>query len=511
MLETIREFGLKRLDEAGETQAVRAAHAAYYDQLAQEAERRIWGAAVAESVSRLDAEIENLRAALSHYLAHPQGAEASLRLAGLLWRFWEIRGYIQEGRAWLDRALQRRAEVPPASRWLPLHGAGNLAVDQGEYALSNTYYLEALHLLQGLLPSLTEPLQIWKTRHAIGNTLANMGHTAMLQSQWEEAVALSEEAISLHRQLIDEQSHKRSNGLVGLAIPITNLALIKLYQSHYAQAEAFGTEGLTLYRELGDERGIGWNLHTLGTVARDRGDYGQAVKLYNEAKLLFEKLSNQADMAPLYLDLGELARVQGDHEQAEAAYQRGLTLAQTLGNKKEEANLLDRLSILARCRGDYATAATLSEQSISLQRAIGNLFGFSDALQNRGELAFAQQNLSAAAADLRESLKLKARLGKRKGIIGLFKTLASLEIAETGRADRAARLLAAAETLRLTIGVNVPPSERNADEARVNAIRTAMGQDAFAAAWAEGEMMALEQAIAYALNEIDKEEINQEK
>ncbi|MCC6454111.1 MAG: protein kinase [Caldilineaceae bacterium] len=501
LLETIREFGLKRLDEAGETQAARAAHAAYYDQLVQEAERRIWGAAVAESVSHLDAEIENLRAALSHYLAHPQGAEASLRFAGSLWRFWEIRGYIQEGRAWLDRALQRRAEVPPANRWLPLHGAGNLAVDQGDYALSNAYYLEALHLLQEMLLTLTEPLQIWRTRRAIGNTLANMGHTAMLQSQWEEAVALSEEAITIHRQLIDEQSHNRTNGLVGLAIPITNLALIKLYQSHYDQAEAFGTEGLTIYRELGDERGIGWNLHTLATVARDRGDYGQATKLYQEAKLLFEKLSNQTDMASLYFDLGELARVQGDHAQAEVEYRRGLTLAQTLGSKKEEANLLGRLSLLARCRGDYAAAATLSEQSILLQRAIGNLFGVSDALQIRGELAFAQRNFPAAAADLRESLRLKAHLGKRKGIIALLKTWASLEIAESGRADRAARLLAAAETLRLTIGVNVPPSEHDTDEARLHEIRAALGQNTFAAAWAEGEMMDFEQAIASVLNE----------
>src|SRR5690606_40623926 len=102
-------------------------------QLVQQAERHIWGAAMAEWVSRLEAELENLRAALTYFLAHPQGAEAGLRFAGSLWRFWEIRGHIQEGRAWLDRALQRRDEVPPYSRWLPLHGAGNLAVDQGDY------------------------------------------------------------------------------------------------------------------------------------------------------------------------------------------------------------------------------------------------------------------------------------------------------------------------------------------------------------------------------------------
>jgi predicted ATPase len=499
MLETIREFGLKQLEAEGEIQAVRAAHAAYYDELAQEADREIWGAAVAEWISRLDMENENLRAALSYYLAHPEGAEAALRMAGSLWRFWEIRGYIQEGRAWFDRALRRRAEVPPAGQWLPLHGAGNLANDQGEYAIANQHYLDALHLLQGMLPELTEALKIARTRRAIANTLANLGHTAMLRSQWEEAVAFSQEAIDIHRQLLAEGVISRFSSLVGLAIPITNLGMIKFYQSDYEQAAAFSSEGLTIYREVGDERGIGWNLHTLGTVARDRGDYDKAAKLFQEAKFLLEKLSNKADMVALCRDLGELARVQGDDEKAEKEFQVGLALAQELGDKKEIANLLDRLSLLARRQDSFATAFALSNESIAMQRDLGNLLDLSHSLQSRGELALAQADFCAASTDLQESLRLKAQLGERKGLVALFKVLASLAMAEGGRAGYAARLLAAAERLRLAIGVAIPPCERDVDDARANAIRVALGQDAFTAAWAEGQAMELEEAIAYAL------------
>ena len=499
ILEIIREFGLKRLDAEGEAKTVRAAHAAYYRELAQAASHHIWRARMAEWVNRLELENENLRAALTHYLAEPQGAEASLLMAGSLWRFWEIRGHIQEGRAWLDRALERRAAVSPAIRWLPLHGAGNLAQAQGEYAVANRHYLECLHMLREFLLSLTEREEILRTQNAIANTLINLGHAALMQSLCAESLAFTEEAYAIHRQLAAQSGNSRDSGQVGLALATNNLGEISLAQCQYEKAEAYCTEALALYRQLGDERGIGWNLRWLGTIARHRGEYERATKLYHEAQRISHKLSNHSDMASLHFDLGELARIQGDDAQAEAEYQRGLALAQTLGNKKEIANLLDRLSVLARRHGDLATAVTLNEQSLSLQREIGNLFGLSDALHSRGEIALARQDVGAAAVDFAESLKLKAKVGERKGIVALLVAWAALAMAEGGRGERAARLLAAAETLRREIGINVPPAERTDYEARLDAIRTSLGPEAFAAAWAEGQAMRMEQAIAYAL------------
>lgn len=498
LLETVREFGLRRLDEEGEADSVRGAHAAYYDQVAQEAARGMWSAEVAAWVNALDLEVENLRAALTYYFSDPEGAEAGLRLAGSLWRFWEIRGYFQEGRLWLDRALQRRAETPVSSRWLPLHGAGNLALDQGDYPIASQHYTEALQLLQDLLPSLTGPDEILRIRYATANTLTNLGHVALLQGQCEQAVAFTEEALAIHRQLIGQQGSSRLNLRAGMAVTISNLAAIKLTQGDYAGAETYSVESLALYRELGDERGIGWNLHKLGTVARERGEYAQASQLYHEAKRLFERLSNQADMASLYFDLGELARLQGDNEIGEAEYQSGLALARALGIKKEIARLLDRLSLLACHRGNDAAAAVLSEESVSLQREIGNPFGLSDSLYSRGQIALVRQNYGTAAADLGESLRLKVHVRDHKGIVEVLKAFAALAMAETA-AGRAARLYAAAETLRLRLGLHVPPYVRGEEAARLDALRAVLGQEAFAAAWAEGQTMDLEQASAYAL------------
>jgi predicted ATPase len=495
MLETLREFGLRQLALAGEAEAVQESHAAYYCERVREAERQIWGANIATAVHRLEIENDNVRVALNYYLAHPAGATRALEMAGLLWRFWEIRGYMVEGRAWLDRALQRREETPRSSRWLALHGAGNLAVDQGEYAVADGYYRESLELLQEQLSTQTEPASL-QTQYAIGNTLLNLGNLALLQSEFEQAVAFSEEALALHRQL---QGKLKSE--IGIGITLANLAKIKLHQGDYAQAEAFSQESLALYRQLGDERGMGWNLATLGTIARERGDYVQAAQLYGECRRLLEKLSNEADLPALYCDLGELARIQGDDAQAEANYEAGLTLAQALGSKKDVATLLDGLSVIAGQRGAYAQAIALSEQSITLHREIGNRAGLSEALHNRGQIAYAQQEFAAATAHYTESLMLKAQLGDRRGLVHSFKAFAALAMTPQAQPERAARLLGATEQLRRAIGISQGAASRQQDETMISTLQTSLGESAFARAWAAGEALELAQAIAYARGE----------
>lgn len=124
------------------------------------AELQLWGAQIATALSRLDTENDNIRTALNHYLTDPAGVEASIDLAGLLWRFWGMRGYTSEGRTWLERALQGGVNPPAPSRWLALHGAGNLASDQGDFAVSRRHYQESLRLLQTQLGTLTEPTLI---------------------------------------------------------------------------------------------------------------------------------------------------------------------------------------------------------------------------------------------------------------------------------------------------------------------------------------------------------------
>ncbi len=143
MLETIWEYGLEQLERSGEAEATRRAHAGYYLQLVEQAEPHLWGAGQDQWLSRLEQEHDNLRAALAWYTTQDEGVEPALRMAGLLWRFWEMRGHWTEGQQWLEQALSRRLQASPSVRWVALHGAGNLALARGEYARAMAYYEES--------------------------------------------------------------------------------------------------------------------------------------------------------------------------------------------------------------------------------------------------------------------------------------------------------------------------------------------------------------------------------
>ena len=116
MLETIREYATERLIESDEYEPLRHAHAHYFLALAEQAEPELTGPQQADWLERLEGEHDNLRAALG-WAREQNAAETALRLAGALWRFWYTRGYLSEGRRWLDQALAMvRSRVAGAAR-----------------------------------------------------------------------------------------------------------------------------------------------------------------------------------------------------------------------------------------------------------------------------------------------------------------------------------------------------------------------------------------------------------
>jgi tetratricopeptide (TPR) repeat protein len=479
LLRVIREYALERLTESGETEAMRRGHAAYYLALAGQANHHLWRESIATWLDRLDREHDNLRAALDYYISRADGAEPSLQMAGCLWRFWEIRGYFTEGRSWLEKALARRGAALPASRWLSLHGAGNLACDQGEYETAKGYYAESLDLLREL-----------GHQRGIANSLINLGNVALVQGAYEQALAFTEEAFAIHRQL---------NNQIGIAAALNNLADIALHQSRYGQAKTLSLESLAAYRELGDERGIGWAHRRLGTIAQHRCAYSQAAQYYQESMLALQKLKNQADMVWLLFDLGELARRQGDDQQAEASYRKCLALAKETGDTKAIASSLNSLAILAHRQGDDNQATAWCDQSIAIQREIGDKYGLAESLHNRGNIAQDRQEYAAACRYYQESLTLRQKLKEPRGIAYSLEALAALALAEAPGAVRAVQLFSAATALRKAIGAPLSPFDHIRSEQTLATLRAVLSEEAFATAWVEGQALTLEEVVAYAL------------
>ena len=102
MLETIREFGVERLDAEGKTAMLRRRHAEYFLTLAEQADPNLRGAGQLQWLDRLEVDHANLRAAMAWSLEPGGEAELGLRIAAVLAWFWRLRGFISEGRSWLD-------------------------------------------------------------------------------------------------------------------------------------------------------------------------------------------------------------------------------------------------------------------------------------------------------------------------------------------------------------------------------------------------------------------------
>src|SRR5262249_22123248 len=150
MLETIREYGLECLTASGEEPAVQRAHADYYLALIEEAEPALTGPEQAIWLERLEAEHDNLRAAL-YWAEESGGAEIGLRLAGALCQFWLMRGHLREGQERLARLLGL-AEASPhtAVRAKALRRAGHLADNLGDYAAAHAFFEESLAIWRAL-------------------------------------------------------------------------------------------------------------------------------------------------------------------------------------------------------------------------------------------------------------------------------------------------------------------------------------------------------------------------
>jgi non-specific serine/threonine protein kinase len=475
LLETVRQYAAEKLEEAGEEANVRARHAGWCLALTERAERRLEGADQLVWFARLDAERDNLRAALEWSLdADPQ---AGLRLAGGIWPFWQLRAHYAEGERWLDNVIARAPE-PTAPRAKALLGAGLLARAQARKTIARAWLEEALPLCRAL-----------GDRRQLALALRELGYLLGEQGDRARGRALLEEGFALARADGDER---------GLGAALFMLAGVAAQDGNAARARALGEASLLTLRRVGDRWLLGRALGFLGIVALEGGDCARARALWEEALPLAQALGAPNLTAVHHVRLGWAALWQGDAERAEAHYESVRTLAERHALPTSLAHALTGLGRAAQVRGDGARATALLAESLAIHVERGATQGIGEAQYGLGLAARDLGDWARATICLRESLAVRRAADDRTGIATCLEGLATVA-AEQGRPDRTARLLGAAEALRRAIGSPMPPVERPAFEAAARTARAALSEAAFAAAWAEGRMLPLEEAIAEAL------------
>ncbi len=168
------------------------------------------------------------------------------------------------------------------------------------------------------------------------------------------------------------------------------------------------------------------------------------------------------------------------------------------GRAQMRAKALNGAGVLASLQGDFESAKALHEESLAIQKELGDRWGSATSLMHLGIVACSQDDYGSARALHEESLTIEWELGNKVAIANSLEAFASLAKA-VDQPERAARLWGSAQALRQALGSPLPPHEREEYEYNLAAAREALGEEAFEAAWAEGQAMPLEQAVAHAL------------
>jgi predicted ATPase len=351
MLETIREYAREKLEASSEGASTKRAHAAYCLVLAEEGATEQGGAEGLEWLERVALEYDNFRAALE-WLIETGEAEWGLRLGAALFRFWEMREYLAEGRDRLGKLLKLGgATTPTKARARALFAAGALADEQGDYL--SGYAL------------ISESLGVWHLLHDKQGVAVCLNALAVLAREQGEVVvahSLFEESLALWRELDDQKAVARA---------LSNLASVVKLRGDYAHAHALYGECRAIFQGLGDQTGVAWSLNHQGDVARDQGDSVAARKLYEEGLAIFRELGDRWGIACALADLGNLAREQRNCEEAHTLYRESLRIFQELGQKRGVARLLECFACSAAVQLQAERSLRLAGAAAALRQNIG--------------------------------------------------------------------------------------------------------------------------------------------
>jgi tetratricopeptide (TPR) repeat protein len=328
-VETIREYALERLRESDEVESVQTGFMQFFLKLSQFAERQLAGPGQGEWLERLEAEVENLRAALAWNVQDPELAIGQLNLALALSRFWLVRGYWAEGLACLLRVSARPAiEAMAGQRSRALNSCGSFACQLGRYEEAAKYYGQSLAIRREL-----------QDERGAAATLNNLGLVHKHQDNHEAAQPLFEEALQLFRILQENRS---------MAACLTNLAAVQNANGDCGAADQSASEALVLFRAIGDELGIAASLTELGHVAMSRGQIDSAHSHFEQSLQLSRALGEKVGVAESLQSLGELMIAEKKYESARILYEESFDIARDLSSARHMAAAEDALERLTQ-------------------------------------------------------------------------------------------------------------------------------------------------------------------
>ncbi|MDX2727767.1 AfsR/SARP family transcriptional regulator [Streptomyces sp. PA03-2a] len=508
LLETVGEYAAERLDEAGERATVERRHLVHFRELARTTDPLLRGAGQRAAIGLLQREYENLRTALRHAVAAGDEQEAVCLVLSLSW-YWQMRDLRADALHWADAAAALGPDpfAPPAR---PAPSIRERCTDapppMGPELLQEAR--RGVALIQ--LVSMDHALDEWTNEKSMERLRVIAATYRVGQPQtcrtpaslWFFAVMLTGGVAEL-RELVDEtvRAAREFGYEWELAAALQMRANVLANRPDWSgEARVDADESLEIFSRLGDDWGAAESLSSRGEANERRGDYTRAADDYQAAIGYAERLGAQSQAAVLRTRYASVLAELGRSAEGEAILREVLAEGRAAGH---EAMPFARL-FLAMLLGSTGRTAEAREQYAELGDAFrsetlaifeGFVLGGQAWLDN-------QEGLYAeAVARSRQALKrsgdpLAQMVAPQMSVINLVTLARALAgLGGEGRAALAARLLGAGRGLLPNGHVWTTIERKNYAEAEA-AARAALGEAGYEAAYAEGDGLALEEAIA---------------
>jgi predicted ATPase/serine/threonine protein kinase len=375
MLSTIREYALERLAESHDEAATRRAHAAYYLVLAEEGAEDM--VAHPEWLDRFEIEHDNFRLALDH-LIKTGDAEWGLRLGAALFRFWETREYLTEGRDAIAGLLALEGTATrPKLRARLLFAAAVLAGEQGDYASARQLFEDSLETCLEL-----------DDRRGVAIALNALAVNSRDRGEFPIASTLFERCVAIWKDLGDSADTARA---------LSNLANVTKLQGDYARASSLYDECLTMFRKAGDGVGVAWTLNYQGDVAREKADLVAARSFCEQSLAAFRELRDGWGIASTLADLASLSCDLGNNAEARRLYGESIRMFQELGHKRGIARALECLAVSAAAQSKAEQSLHLAGAAAALRQRLGAPLAPTERPRLEKALEFARRTLGSTA------------------------------------------------------------------------------------------------------------------
>jgi predicted ATPase/DNA-binding CsgD family transcriptional regulator len=338
LLDTVHEFALYQLRDAGEGDAAAARHARHYLDLAMRSGTEVPGPNEVMWLDRLEADYANLRRAI-RWACTTDATDQALEACIALGLFSRLRGHSLEALEWIDYVLPHTEDVPPRLRAQALELAGRLGWSCGDRATGQA--------------RLRQSIALWRTlgdQRGLANALIELGMQEADRGHAVEAREALEESLGVYRTIGDTP---------GIAQALHGLGFRAEERGELDLASALLEEAVSLRYSVGHPSGLARSLNGLGIVARAQGDFERAESLHTQSLALYRELGHELGAAYTLAYLGRAAAQSGDTTRAAQLARNGLSLAWEQRNAWAMAESIDVLGILAARFGQYEQAARL--------------------------------------------------------------------------------------------------------------------------------------------------------